>query len=116
MTPDDLCENVRNIVFEILKRRYPETMPTKWFHNGRPSINIRDLHAAYFYAAPDGGISCNANAVLVLSKDQTDRPVHNGLSVFYWHQISYIIHFITQGLVGEMYNPIADEFGLGVER
>ena len=29
MRPNDTCENVRNIVFEILRRRYPETMPTK---------------------------------------------------------------------------------------
>lgn len=29
MTPDDILENTRDLVFEILKRKHPETMPRK---------------------------------------------------------------------------------------
>lgn len=110
MTPDDLCENIRNIVFEILKRRYPETIPTKVADN---TVAIRDCEvgAIVFYHDTEGVV---ANQRYRMYLENLLR-VTDGMVISFpsLHQVVEEAH--RQCLYYD-YNKIADEFGLGVER
>ena len=124
MTPDDLCENIRNIVFEILKRRYPETMPTKRegrtvYGAYRPGIAIRDKEKLTFYSMTGNHkvmILCSVSPFARDSIDEVrDRYVFEK-GRLNLKMIHLCIDYAINDILVELYGPIADEFGLGVER
>lgn len=114
MTADDLCENVRNVVFEILKRRYPETMPTKV---GGHTLDVRDgKPAALFFFTPDnikiiGRIQWWLNS----EKEEIICSVAQP-NLIAWSMVDELIDIAVRECRHYDYNTIADEFGLGVER
>lgn len=126
MTPQDRCERMRDIVFEILKRRYPETMPTRWEHrSGEFVIYLRDKLAAVFSifrtwpgVEPDRvSILCEAHSMHSkdIPIDMIARTVQTPTGKIEWRNISEVIHYVTQNIMPEVWRGIADEFGMGGE-
>lgn len=122
MTPQDTCENVRNIVFEILRRRYPETMPTKWYDppNGQlqaiHEIRLRGELAFRFIVSPrcDEWIACRAFAPGGIDNMTDYVLVYDGKIMF--TKILGLIAYATAHIYYDELNQIADEFGMGVEQ
>ena len=124
MTPDDLCENVRNTVFEILRRRYPETMPTKceWktaVGVNRPGVAIRDKENIVFYVEGKGkdvAILCNTIPFSKESINDVREKYVFRKGKLDLKMLHLCIDYAINDILVEVFNPIADEFGLGVER
>ena len=124
MTPDDLCENIRNIVFEILKRRYPETMPTKREGRtasgvNRPAVAIRDKEKFMFYnmtVDDDVEILCSVSPFTRDSIDDVANKYVYKNRRLDMKMIHLCIDYAISDILVELYGPIVDEFGLGVER
>lgn len=123
MTPQDRCERMRDIVFEILKRRYPETMPTKAEHEERHSdgkrlaIMIRDSVCCYFDILQGQGDRFAIRCILcgMYSDKSNDR-----IAVYYENKMNFEVLGSAIGRIVGVYSDvchnIADEFGMGVEQ
>ncbi len=132
MTPQDRCERMRDIVFEILRRRYPETMPTKGEDmRGNQTIYLRDKLAASFYIFREWpgvendrcSVLCEAHSMHSSSRiskgvpiDRIERTVQRSSGKIEWNNTSEVIHYMTQNIMPEVWREIADEFGMGVEQ
>lgn len=127
MTPQDRCERMRDIVFEIIKRRYQETMPTRVEHkHGEFVIYLRDKLAAKFsifrelpmYDPDRVSILCEAHSMHSkdIPIDMIARTVQTPTGKIEWRNVSEVIHYMTQNIMPEYWNTIADEFGMGVEQ
>jgi hypothetical protein len=133
MTPQDTCENVRNIVFEILRRRYPETMPTKGIYKEDFAIYSREEYVAKFYRQYTGPANLDSGAVkspisIVCSHRKSIGfrqdciyigSVQNGTvceGLVRFGVVHKVVADISSSCAEDIYNQIADEFGMGVER
>lgn len=114
MTLDDLCENIRNTVFEILRRRYPETMPTKI---GWRKIDIRDgRFCSIVFHCPDkkkvvGIVQWWLNSERQVTICSVAQP-----KLIAWTEVDELIDIAVRECRYDDHNTIANEFGLGVER